>query len=151
MGVYWEFVIFTISFSPNGKPLAMFTNFEIRPLKCSFSCGFIKILSQRYFCTLSSFIFYHLNAFFNAQLWANQAIIILRGILSYIKKQDLNNFLPYILKPKRRPTDSHSPHRLCGSAHKGGTFIFGLFFTDNKIFSINFHNKYSAKCPFWDI
>ena len=25
MGVYWEFVIFTISKYPNGKPLAMFT------------------------------------------------------------------------------------------------------------------------------
>ncbi len=100
LGVFWEFVIFTISKYPNGKPLAMFTNFEIRPLKCSFSCGFIKILSQRYFCTLSSFIFYHLNAFFNAQFWANQAIIILRGILSH-KKQYLNIFLPYILKQKR--------------------------------------------------
>ena len=64
MGVYWEFVIFTIQKYPNGSPLAMFTNFGIRPLKCSFSCGFIKILSQRYFCTLSSFIFLSFKRFF---------------------------------------------------------------------------------------
>ena len=61
LGVFWEFVIFTIPKKPNCKPLAMFTNLEIRPLKCSFSFGFIKILSQRYFCILSSFIFYHLR------------------------------------------------------------------------------------------
>ncbi len=33
MGVYWEFVIFTIPFSPKGSPLAMFTNLFVTVLK----------------------------------------------------------------------------------------------------------------------
>ena len=44
MGVYWEFVIFTISKYPNGKPLAMFTKKKVRPLKSRFLSGFFKLV-----------------------------------------------------------------------------------------------------------
>ena len=43
MGVYWEFVIFTIPFSPKGSPLAMFTKKKVRPLKARFLSGFFQI------------------------------------------------------------------------------------------------------------